>query len=73
MHESKQIFDTPFEYTDIYTNSYNKKEVIEFLDHINIIEKYIEEKNLLFFNTLKSGLLNCVNNNLDLVVFSYEA
>ncbi len=73
MFETKQIFDTPFEHDDIYTNMYHKKEVIEFVSHLLIIEKHMEQKNMTLFTTLKKGLLNCTNNNLDLVIFSYES
>ncbi|MES2512562.1 MAG: hypothetical protein V4580_00390 [Bacteroidota bacterium] len=72
MIESRQIFDTPFEQADIYTNFYSKKEVVEFSSHMLIMEKDIEEKNKLLFNTLKKGLLQCIDKSLDLVIFSYE-
>lgn len=72
MLESKQVFDTPFEHDDIYTNHYNKKEILEFVSHILNMEKDIKEENVILFNTLKKGLLNCRDNNLDLVIFSYE-
>ena len=72
MFETKQIFDTPFEHDDIYTNFYNKKEVIEFIAYILILEKDMKKDNLMLFNSLKKGLLNCQNINLDLIIFSYE-
>lgn len=72
MLESKQIFDTPFEYDDIYTNLYNKKEIEEFVSHIKYMEQKIKKENLLLFNSLKNGLLNCHQKNLDLLVFSHE-
>ena len=72
MFESKQLFDTPFEYTDIYTNQYSKTEVVEFASHIINIERQIKEENLPLYNTLKKGLLNCADNSLDLIVFSHE-
>lgn len=72
MLESRVVFDTPFEQTDIYTNLYSKKEVIEFVAHLLSIEKDIEKENLTLFTTLRKGLLNCIDKNLDLVIFSYE-
>ena len=72
MSESKQIFDTPYEYDDIYTNHYHKKEIIEFVSHLLNMEKEIKETHLPLFNTLKKGLLNCIDKNLDLIIFSYE-
>jgi hypothetical protein len=72
MLESNQIFDTPFEYSDIYTNSYNKEEVVEFISHILNMEKNIKSENLPLFNSLKKGLVNCRDNNFDLIIFSYE-
>ena len=72
MLENKQVFDTPFEYDDICTNHYNKKEILEFVSHILNMEKDIKEENIVLFNTLKKGLLNCRDNNLDLIVFPYE-
>lgn len=72
MHESKQIFDTPFEHEDIYTNHYSKKETIDFFSNILNMEKHIKRENLQLFNTLKKGLLNCADNNLDLIIFSHE-
>ena len=72
MLESKQIFDTPFNGDDIYTNIYNKKEIIEFYAHLLNIEKDVKEENLVLFYSLKKGVLNCVDKNLDLVIFSHE-
>ncbi|MES2762381.1 MAG: hypothetical protein V4677_09240 [Bacteroidota bacterium] len=72
MLESKQVFDTPYIHDDIYTNIYSKKEVVELVSHLLIIEKDIEEKNQKPFYVLKSGLLNCMDKHLDLVIFSYE-
>ena len=72
MLESKQIFDTPFEYEEIYINQYNKKEILEFVSHILNMETEIKEENLPLYNTIKKGLLNCTDNNLDLIVFSHE-
>lgn len=72
MHESQQIFDTPFELEDIYTNHYSKKEIVKFISNILIMEKDIKQENLMLFNTLKKGLLNCMDKNLDLIIFSHE-
>lgn len=72
MNESKQIFDTPYEYDDIYTNHYHKKEILEFVSHIFNMEKEIKEAHLPLFNSLKKGLLHCADKNLDLIIFSYE-
>jgi hypothetical protein len=72
MVESRQLFDTPYEQAEIYTNHFTKKEVVEFVSHILIMEKDIEKDNLILFHTLKKGLLNCIDKNLDIVVFSYE-
>ena len=72
MLESKQIFDTPFEYSDIYTNIYNKKEIIEFYSQLLNMEKDIKEGDLVLFSSLKNGVLKCLDKNLDIIVFSHE-
>ena len=72
MLESKQIFDTPFEHNDMYTNIYNKKEVEEFLSHIKYMEQKIKKEILLLLNSLKNRLLNRYHKNLELMVFSHE-
>jgi hypothetical protein len=36
------------------------------------MEQKIKKENLLLFNSLKNGLLNCHQKNLDLLVFSHE-
>ena len=70
--ESRQIFDTPFEKEELYTNYYSKNEVREFITHIINMEYEIKKENLPMYNVLKSGLLDCRENNLDLIVFSHE-
>jgi hypothetical protein len=72
MLESKKIFDTPFEYSDIYTNHFDKKEVVEFASQLLEMEKDVDEKNLALFNSLKNGTLICRDKNLDLIIFSFE-
>lgn len=72
MHESRKIFDTPFEHEDIYTNYYSKKETTDFFSHILNMEKHIKQENQILFNTLKKGLLNCTDKHLDLIIFSHE-
>ncbi len=72
MLESRQIFDTPYEKDELYINYYSKEEVLEFVTHILNIENEIKKENLPMYETLKNGLLNCKENNLDLVIFSHE-
>ncbi|MGZ5190567.1 MAG: DUF7691 family protein [Flavisolibacter sp.] len=72
MFETQPIFDTPFEASDIYTNLYSKKEVAELCTHFLSIENNIGMHNLQLFDALKTGLLYCLDNNLDLVIYSYE-
>jgi hypothetical protein len=72
MHETKQIFDTPFEADDIYINSYSKEEVRQFLDVFTAQDEKTKEHHSELYSSLKKGLLHCAENNLDVVVFSFE-
>lgn len=72
MHETRQIFDTPFEADDIYINSYTKDEVKEILDVFTTNDSKTEEHHSDLYNSLKKGLLYCHENDLDVVVFSFE-
>jgi hypothetical protein len=71
MIESKQVFDTPFENADIYTNYFNRVEISELIPFVSKIEHEISIEDLPLFLLLKETINRC-NNNLDLVVFSYE-
>ncbi|MES2567305.1 MAG: hypothetical protein V4565_10585 [Bacteroidota bacterium] len=53
MTESQQIFDTPFEVSYIYTNLYNKKEVVEIAKHLIEVEKRIHSENHGLYDVLK--------------------
>ncbi len=68
MHETKQIFDTPFEKTDIYTSCYTNEEVRELNKFFSNSE--IHESDL--YNSLKHGLKYCEERNLDIMIFSFE-
>lgn len=72
MHQSRQIFDTPYEKDGIYVNYYDKKEVKEFVGLVLKMEQEIKKENLLMYNILKNGLIYCKANSYDLVIFSYE-
>jgi hypothetical protein len=72
MHETKQIFDTPFEADDIYTNSYSREEIGQFLDIFTAHDEKTTEHHSDLYHSFKKGLSRCEENNLDVVVFSFE-
>lgn len=72
MHETRQIFDTPFEAGDIYINSYNREEIREILDIFTASDSETGEHHSGLYNSFKKGLMNCKEHDLDVVVFSFE-
>ncbi len=72
MHETKQIFDTPFEADDIYINSYSREEISQLLNVFTVHDEKTEEHHSDLYRSFKEGLSHCEKNNLDVIVFSFE-
>ncbi len=72
MHETKQIFDTPFEHQDIYTNFYSNTEVVKFIETLCTDQHTDHTLHSELHTSLKKGLLHCKETNRDLIVFSFE-
>ena len=72
MIQSRQLFDTPFEKSQISNNYYNKNEIKQFIEILNKIENKIDNETTALYNPIKNGLENCYRKNCEWVSFSYK-
>lgn len=72
MHQSRQIFDTPYVVDDIYTNLYTKEEVEHLVKAMYVNEDKVEHYNFELYHSFRKGLLHSQENKLDVLVFSFE-